>query len=228
MTTYKKNAVYAGIFFLVAMAASLCGGFILEPVISAPDYLTSVSRRHGTILLGVLLELINCAAVIGIAAALYPVVRKQHEGTAMGYVGVRIVESLVLVCAAVIPLVIYSLSTDFSAAGTAAADRYGTIGAVLITGRSALTGTVTPIFFSIGAMLLYGLLYKTRVLPRFISVWGFIAAVLVLGWNLAAAFGVDTGIGMIFVLPIIANEIFLGIWLIIRGFTTEKIVENNE
>jgi hypothetical protein len=72
----------------------------------------------------------------------------------------------------------------------------------------------------LGALVLYVLLYQSRLVPRFISVWGLIAAVSILAWNLLEMVGLHISVGMVFALPIILNEIFLGFWLILRGFDT--------
>jgi hypothetical protein len=68
--------------------------------------------------------------------------------------------------------------------------------------------------------LLYVFLYRSRLVPRFISVWGFIAVVSMLTWNMVEAFGLSISAAMVFVLPIILNEIFLGLWLLVKGFSS--------
>jgi hypothetical protein len=69
-------------------------------------------------------------------------------------------------------------------------------------------------------------LYQSKFVPRFISVWGFIGAVLILTLNLLSTAGVEIGsIGMILALPIITNEIFLGIWLLAKGFSSTALAE---
>ena len=85
-----------------------------------------------------------------------------------------------------------------------------------------LASLLTPIFFSLAAFLLYVFLYKTRLVPHFISVWGMIAVILLLTWNVLEAFGISVPGGMLFALPMILNEIFLGFWLIFKGFTRTK------
>jgi len=82
-----------------------------------------------------------------------------------------------------------------------------------------------PVFLSLGGLLLYYALYQSKLLPRFISVWGFIGAALILALNLLLTFNLEisTGLGLILALPIITNEIFLGIWLIVKGFNPPAI-----
>jgi hypothetical protein len=85
-----------GALFLIAMVGSLVGGTWLESITGAPDYLTTVSANEAQVIIGVLLELINCAAVVGIAAMLYPILKKHNENIARGYFGFRILETAIL------------------------------------------------------------------------------------------------------------------------------------
>ena len=102
MSTYQRTARIVGAFFLIAMVTSLAGGIWLESILAVPDYLATVSAKGSQVLLGVLLELINCLAVVGIAAALFPLM-SQHDGAlAAGYLGIRVAEAIVLAVAAVI------------------------------------------------------------------------------------------------------------------------------
>jgi hypothetical protein len=73
--------------------------------------------------------------------------------------------------------------------------------------------------------LLYYFLYRSRLVPRLIPVWGFIAVVALFTWNLLEAFGLSVSAGMVFALPMILNEIFLGLWLIAKGFNSPALAE---
>jgi hypothetical protein len=79
-------------------------------------------------------------------------------------------------------------------------------------------GQITGIFFSLAALLLFYLLYQTKLVPRFISIWGLISVALVFAWNVIELIGISISFGMILAIPMILNEIFLAIWLIIKGF----------
>jgi len=214
----RNTARIVGGLFLIAMITSLAGGIWLESIINTPDYLNTVSESETQVILGVLLEIINCLAVVGIAVTLYPVLKKNNQPTALGYIGFRIIEAVILLFAAISPLLLITLSQEYLATGESQASYFETMGILLMDGRGLLTGLLTPIFFSIGALLLYYLFYRSKLVPRFISVWGFIAIVALFTWNMLEAFGYSISAGMVFGLPIILNEIFLGIWLIVKGF----------
>jgi hypothetical protein len=220
MNTDQTSARIVGVFFLVAMITSLAGGIWLESVLTGPDYLETVAASETQVLLGVLLELINCLAVIGIAAVLFPLMRRHNEALAAGYLGTRVVEAVVLAVAAVSPLLIVALSQEYLAAGAADAAYFGTAGTLVMAARGQLASLLTPVFFSLAALLLYIFLYQTRLVPRFIPIWGFIAVVSLFTWNLLEAFGLSISAGMVFALPMILNEIFLGLWLLVKGFNS--------
>jgi hypothetical protein len=223
MNANKRTARIVGALFLTAMVTSLVGGVWLESMLSAPDYLTTVSASETQVIIGVLLELINCAAVVGIAVLLFPILKKLNEALALGYVGVRVVEAAILTVAVISPLVLITLSQEYVAAGASDASYFQTLGTLLIAARAHMAGLLVPVFFSLGALLLYCLLYQSKLVPRFISVWGLIGVASVFTWNLLEAFGLSISAGMVFGLPIILNEIFLGFWLIVKGFDTSTI-----
>ncbi|NIV39663.1 MAG: DUF4386 family protein [Anaerolineae bacterium] len=221
MDTHKTTARIVGALFLIAMVASLVGGIWLESIIAAPDTLDNVAARETEVVLGALLELINGLAVIGIAVLLFPLLKQQDEAWALGYVALRIIEAVLIIAALVIPLALVALGQEYVAAGDPALQAAGT---AFLAARETLAGQMMGIFFGLGALVLFVLLYQSRLVPRFISVWGLIAAVSILIWNLLEMVGLHISVGMIFALPIILNEIFLGFWLIIKGFDTPAAV----
>lgn len=223
MDIYRRSAIYAGLFFLIAMVTYLVGATMIESVLGAPDYLASVSSNQTLVVLGVLLELINCLAVLGIAVTTYPIFSKYYPALAMGYVAFRIVEVAVIVISSLSPLVVLSLGAEYLSAGTGDAAQFQSLGSVLISARANLTGLLLTVFFSLGALMFYYFLYQSRLVPRWLSGWGLLGAVLVLLWNLLEAFGISISAGLIFGLPIILNEITLGIWLIAKGFNPAAI-----
>jgi hypothetical protein len=200
------------------MFASLAGGIWLESMIGAPSDPTSVSAHETQVMLAVLLELTNCIAVLGIAVFMFPILKGTNEALALGYVALRIIEVAILVAAVASPLALVTLSRGYLTAGAQDASHFQALGTALMAVRAQLTGLLLVIFFSLGALVFYYLLYRSKLVPRFIPIWGFIAIVFVFTWNFLAAFDINLPGAMIFVLPIILNEIFLGIWLIVKGF----------
>jgi hypothetical protein len=227
INTYRQAARIVGALFLTAMVTSLLGGGLLESILNAPDYLVNISANETQVITGVLLELINGIAVVGIAVLMFPIFKEHNEALALGYVGVRIIEAVMQIASDIIPLSLLTVSQEYLTAGAADASYLQASGNLFIAARAHLVGTMLGIFFSLGALVFYYLLYQSKLVPRFISIWGLIGAVLVLTWNLLETFGISISAGMILALPIILNEIFLGIWLIVKGFNSSAIASGS-
>jgi len=223
MNENKLTARIVGTLFLIAMATSLIGGLWMETYLTAPDYLESFSANAAQVTTGVMLELINGIAVVFIAVLMFPIFKKQNEAMALGYVAFRVIEAVIIISAVISPLVLVILSREISSTGTLEVPGFHELAVVMLSVRELLVGQLLGIFFSLAALIFYGLLYKSRLIPRWISVWGLLGAISILTWNLLELFGFHISFGMIFGLLIITNEIFLGFWLIIKGFNKSEI-----
>jgi hypothetical protein len=224
MNSSRRAAGIVGALFLIAMVTSLAGGIWLESMISVPDYLTTASAHDTQVLMAALLEIINGIAVIGIAVVIFSVLGRHDAVLALGYIAFRVLEAVMICAAASIPLSLVALSREYLAAGAPDVSYYQTAGTALMAGRAALAGLLIPVFFGLSALLLYTGLYQSKRVPRFISIWGFLAVGAVVTWNLLEVFGIGISWGMVLALPIMLNEIFLGIWLIVKGFDSAPLV----
>jgi hypothetical protein len=218
MNASRKTAMLVGALFLTAMVTSIMGGALIEPLLSTPQGLVTLPAHQTQLVSGVLLELVNAIAVVGIAVMMFPILRKRTEALALGYVAIRIIEALMQIVSDVIPLSLLTSSQAYLIAGTPDVAAFQAAGALWIAARAQLVGTMLGIFFSLGALLFYYALNRSRLVPRWLTIWGLAGVVPVLTWNLLGVFGINLSAGMILALPIILNEIFLGIWLILKGF----------
>lgn len=220
MNANNQTARIVGALFLIVNVTFLVGavGFI-EPLLGAPEYLTLVSANRTQVITGVLLELTNGLAYLGIAMLMFPLL-KQHSGSiALGYVGFRFVEFVMQIASDISPLLLLNLSEEFVKAGAPQSSAFQTLGTLLIAERYWAFQMVY-LTFTLGALLFYTLLLRAKLLPRFIPVWGLIAAALVFANTIMAMFGLDLdpAIGLVTGLPMLLNELFLGGWLIVKGF----------
>lgn len=153
MNSYRKTATIAGILFLTAMIASLLGGGLLESILNVPNYLSYVSANKTQVIIGVSLELVNGIAVMGIAVTLFSIIKQHNESQAFGYVGFRIIESILCIISAIIPLLLITLSKEYSNSETSDNSYLTSLGILLKTLRSDLAEILIPLFFSLGALL---------------------------------------------------------------------------
>lgn len=218
MNDLNKTARTVGALYLISNATFLIGSIaLIETHLSAADYLVQVSTNSAQVILGSLLELINGVAYIGIAVLLFPILKHRFESMALGYVAFRIIEFVTQIAASVVPLLLVTLSEDSVRAGAPATQALGD----LLLATRYWSFEILYLVFCLSALMLYYMLYQTQLVPRFISVWGLIGATLVLINTLFEILGVDLGtsISMVTGLPMLLNELFLGVWLIVKGFS---------
>lgn len=229
MNINRTIAQIVGGLFLIAMAASLIGGGLLDALLSAPDYLRAIADHQSQVIIGILLEVINGISVVGIGVLLFPILKPHHERLALGYLSFRIIEAVFCCMIVISPLALITLSEKSINTEASDAAYFQMIGRLALAERAGVVDLLIPVFFSIGALLLYTVLYQSRLLPRWFAVWGVSGAILILALNLGSLqFKVNLSIGLLFALPMIANEIVMGIWLIVKGFNPAALAVGKE
>ncbi|MBK9602828.1 MAG: DUF4386 domain-containing protein [Anaerolineales bacterium] len=215
MKTYRKTATLVGSAYLFSNITFIVGTIVMvESILGSPDYLNLMSASRAQVVLGVLLSFANGLAYVGIAVLLFPILKPRFESLALAYVGFRVVEFITQILADVSPLALLTLAGDTGKVG--AMQELGT----LLLAERFWAFQMLNLIFSLSALLLYVMLLRSRLIPGFISIWGLIAAVLVLFNTVLGWFnpGLGETLGMVTGLPMLLNEVFLGIWLIVRGF----------
>lgn len=217
----RRAALVAGLLYLLTFASSIPAVALLGPVLTDPDYITG-GGSDPLVIAGCLLDVLNALACIGTAVVLFPVVKRQHEGLALGFVASRMLEAAVILIGVVCLLAVVALRQHPPAdpAGLPA------VGAALVAvrDRTFLLGpSLMPAF---NALLLGTLLFRARLVPRAIPLIGLIGAPLLLASDLAQAFGLtDQGmpITAVAALPIFLWELGLGLWLTFKGLDPSRL-----
>jgi hypothetical protein len=224
MNRNRRTAVTVGALFLLSYFGVFAGSALYGPFVDTPDYLAQVGLHQRQVMIGLLIELLNDAAVIGIAVLLFPILQGYSEGLALGYVGFRVVEAIMLMMSKTGVLTIITLSRDYVAAGAPGDSDYPALGTLALAERAA-TGQMGAYAFILGALLLYILLYQTKLVPRFIALWGLIAIALLITALVLGAPDLTKGFEPIMLLyfPIVLNELFFAGWLIVKGFNPVAI-----
>jgi hypothetical protein len=225
MNTNKKTARIVGVLFITATVASSLGFAILDPILNAPDILVNVSANTTQVIIGVLLLLIDSAAVVGIAVMMFPILKKHNEALALGYVGFRVIEAAIIIVASIILLSLLTLSQEYVQAAAPDASYIHTLGTLLLAvwDWALLLGIM--IVFSLTALILNYLLYQSELVPRWLSGWGLIGATLLLAAGLLEIF--DIKVTDIINLPIALQEMVFAIWIIVKGFNSSAIVSES-
>ncbi|MEV6493028.1 DUF4386 domain-containing protein [Actinoplanes sp. NPDC051633] len=224
MTSLRKTAFVAGALYVITFAASIPALLFLAPVLDNPDYIVS-SGADTRVLFGGFLDLITALAGIGTAVALYSVVKRQHEGFALGLVTTRIFEAAVIVIGVVCLLSVVTLRQNLAGTGADEASLV-TVGQALITVRGWTFLLGPGLMAALNAVLLGTLMYRSRLVPRIIPTVGLIGAPLLLADVTAIFFGAYE-LGSVWhgilVAPIFAWELSLGVYLVVKGFRPSPI-----
>jgi hypothetical protein len=226
MPKRSRAAVAVGILFILATVLFMVGDSIYGPILRSSDYLDRAFPESATVAAGVLIGLVGVLAIPLIAAFLFPVFKRESEAWAQSYVALRIIEAVLLTVVSACALSVLNLSEAYLAGGADAPAQHAASATLQAIGEWSQILSV-GVVFPLGAIVLYSLLLRMRLVPRWIAHWGLWAAVLLLGGVLLNLLGLLSGIPdatLEFILagPIAVNEMVLAVWLIARGFNEGK------
>jgi hypothetical protein len=220
----------AGVLFIIATVVGILGNVIfLTPILDAPDYLIKISANENQVIIGGLLMLIAAFASASIAICLYPILKKHHEALALGSVGFRVMEGMLYIVGVVCTLSLLTLSQEYVTAGASNASLYQISGTLLLAVKT-WAGMLSVIAFTTGAMMYYYIFYQSKLVPRWLSGWGFLAAALSLASALLAISGLLIPLSPVFIvfnLLILVQEMVLAVWLIVKGFNPSVIASKS-
>jgi hypothetical protein len=218
MRSDKKTARILGVLIILTMASSLTSGIFLESMKST-DYLASVSDNEPQVFIGVLLLLILAISVVSIPIVMFPVFRKYNESLALGYVVARIFEGISDAFMAICPLLVVILSQEFVKSGSVVTSYFQTSGDLILSLFDWIS-VLENIPYCLGVMMFSYLLFKSKLVPRWLAIWGFIGGAILITRVPLSMFIYDPISTAVLAIPIVVNEIVLGIWLIVKGFNT--------
>ncbi len=229
MNTSRKTAIIVGVLFIMALVLFLIGKAFYEPILSSPDYLDNTYPNRVIVIIGILLEFISALAVILIPVLLFPILKKYNEVLALGYVSFRLFEAVLLSVAQIFKLSLVNLSQEYLNKGGVDVSYFKNTGNSI---QSVIywvdhDGLVYLFVFGIGALLLYSALYKSKLIPRWLSIWGLFSAVAILTASVMNTFDISLVLAMVLVIPIAFQEQAMAIWLIVKGFNPSAIASES-
>jgi hypothetical protein len=228
MDSVRKSALVTGVLFIVTFVTSIPALALYGPVLNNSRYILGAGADT-RIFVAALLEVLLAIAGIGTAVAIFPVVKRQNESIALGYVAARVVESTIIAVGIISLLAVVTMRRDYAGSSADAAT-------LVIAGKSLVaihkwTFLLGPGFcagIENGLMLGY-LMYRSGLVPRPIAVLGLIGGTLAFAAATAELFGLFPQVSAqaaILVLPEALFEAAIGIWLIVKGFKPSPITSS--
>jgi hypothetical protein len=208
LTDHRSTARAVGALFILASVTAVIGGSLIAPV--TEDGADPVALR-GQIATGALLEALLALSVVAIAVLLFPLLRRQHEGSALGYAALRTIEGGFVLMATTSALVAVNLDA--------------TVPQALLSVREWSCFVGTMLVFGVSAVVLNVLLLQSRLIPRWLAGWGLLGALLLLARAGLELYGVESSLGVQFVwaAPIALQEMVFAVWLLVKGFDTSHV-----
>lgn len=216
MTANRRTAVIVGILFIVGTVSGILSGVVTGSILSAPDVLVQVSEKSSLLIVGVLLVLTMGFALAMVPVMLFPLFKKHNQALALGAVLFRgALEAVAYILIVISWLALLTLSREYVHSGTPEAISFQTLSIVLLDAGNWIN-QILGIVFSLGALMIYTVFYQSKLIPRWLSIWGLIGSGLYFAPHVLYLFGIDLGF---LVAPLALQEMVMAIWLIAKGFS---------
>jgi len=231
MSSNRKATIIAGTLYFIVIIAGILS---IAPAIDDSDYLLKAAANPHQVLLAALFQFIMTIANLGFAITLYPILKIFNEGLAIGFLSFRIIASVFNSIGCIILLLLLALSREFVCAEVPDSSIYQTLGNVLRAGRDFVNHIAMVFTLSVGGLMFYYLLYQTKLIPRWLSVWCLIGTLFTISSSLLIMFHAIDIITTIYIalnLPLVLLELVLAVWFIAKGFDSNVInliAEKNE
>ena len=216
---FRFAAVIVGAMFILATLTAILSMLNLGSILEPSELLDNLPGNENKIVISVILELVLAVCVIGIGFVMFPILKKQNEGLAAGYVVLRLVDGVLIIVASIGLISLFTLSTEYSS-GTWDEGSFEPLGVLLLSIRewSFIIGTM--IFLGLGGMVLNYQLFSLELVPRWLSGWGFIGATMVLIYGVISLFGYDPSF---LAIAIGIQEMVFAGWIMVKGFNYHEI-----
>jgi uncharacterized membrane protein len=220
--TYRTTARIVGAMYLAGFVVGITGIVLIQSILGAPDHLATLPANSMLLAIAAVLWLMAAAWDAAHGVLMFPVL-KQHnsERIAVGYLGFRIMDGLIIAIMVLFILIQIPIGSEYVNAGASDASSLQALSAVFMQAQlDAYNIAMTTLGIS-GLILCYSF-YKSKLVPRLLAVWGLVgyATILcgsvleVLGFNLLTIHAIPGGLW----------EVFIGVWLIVKGFNPSAFV----
>ena len=230
MREHKAAATTAGILYITGTVAGVLNLVLSAPVRDAGDPFAAAAEHSGAVVTGALLVLVMGLSLAFVPVVLFPVLRRVDEVPAIGYLVMRgAVETACYVLLAIGWLLLVPLGEAMSAGPGSASPAGVRLGSLVIDADAA--NAVLALVFCLGAVMFYVLLYRSRIVPRWIAVWGLVAIPLYVVADLLAMYaiiGANSSQQVLMFMPLAVQEMVLAVWMIARGFRPPAVPTTSE
>ena len=219
--TYRTTARVVGVMYLAGFVVGIGGIGLFQSILGAPDYLSTLSANSMLLAFGAILWLM---AVVGDAAhgvLMFPVLKPHNERIAVGYLAFRIMDAVFIAIMVLFVLIQIPLGSEYVKAAVPDASYLQALSTVFAQAQ-LYAYEIGMITLGISGLMLCFTLYRAQLVPRWLAVWGLLGYAIILCGMVSAVMG--SGLGDLSSYAGGLWEVFIGVWLIIKGFNTSAFV----
>lgn len=217
MRSDKNLSRYLGAAFLLQFITSFGSGVFLSQAWIVPDdihqTLINVANNAGLVRINILVDVVTALGIIFLGAMLYLALRKQNETLALIGLGFYILEAGLLAASRTATFSLLHISQEYVATGSP--EYLLTLGSLALEAMDFAGSTLHMLAFCPGGLLFYSLLYQSRIIPRWLSLWGLIALLPLAVGSVTALLGYD--LPFVLFVPYVPFEFVVGLWILIKG-----------
>ena len=221
MNTYRTTATIVGIVYLAGFVAGIGGNIIIQSILGAPNHLSTVFANSMMLGTGAILWLLTVAGDTAHGVLMLPVLKQHSERMAFGYLAARIVDAVFIAIMVLFLLIQIPLGSEYLKATAS--------NSVFLQSLSAVSVQASKYAYQIGmstlgvaGLILNIMFYKTKLIPRWIAIWGLAGYAIIFAGMLSSILG--SGLADVSSIPGGLWEVFTGVWLIAKGFDSSAFV----
>jgi hypothetical protein len=220
MKPYRTTASVVGVIYLAGFVVGIGGNILIQSIISAPNHLATVSANSMLLAIGAILWLLAVAGDATHGVLMFPLLKQHSERLAIGYLAARIIDAVFIAVMVLLLLLQIPLGSEYLKAAAPSATYLQALSAVSVQ-ASQYAYQIGMCTLGVSGLMLCYTLYKAKLAPRWLAVWGFVGYAIILCGMVSAIMG--SGLGDLSSLPGGLWEVFIGVWLIVRGFNSSAI-----
>lgn len=221
MNATKYPARLLGLAFLLQFITSVSSGLFLEPALVVPgnigETMANIAANPGLMRAYILLDMVTAMGIVFLGVMLFVVLRKQNETVALVGLGLYLLEAALLASSRLAAFWLLRMSEAYVAGGET--DTLLTMGNLALESMGFVGLTLHVLVFSVGGLLFYLLFYQSRLIPRWLSLWGLVTLIPILLATVAAILGYEISevVALSAQLPYVPFEFFAGLWILVKG-----------
>jgi hypothetical protein len=218
---YRTTAKIVGVIYLLGFVVGIAGNIMIQSILSAPDALATISTNSMMVAIGAILWLLAVIGDAGHGVLMFPVLKQHSERMAVGYLAARIVDAIFIAIMVLFILIQIPLGSEYLRATAADASYLQALSAVLAQAQLYAYEIGMSALGVSGLMLCYTL-YRAKLVPGWLAIWGLVGYATLLFGMFSAVMG--SGLGDLSSIPGGLWEVFVGVWLIVKGFNSSAVV----